>query len=47
MKKTYWIILIVVVLALLVLGYFLLAGKSEKIIEFRSGKVEKVTCRFL
>ena len=41
MKKTYWIILIVVVLALLVLGYFLLAGKSEKIIEFRSGKVEK------
>jgi len=41
MKKTYWIIIIVVVLALVALGYFLLKGKSEKIIEFRSGKVEK------
>ncbi len=41
MKKTYWIIIIVAVLGLLVGGYFLLGGKSEKIIEFRSGKVEK------
>jgi HlyD family secretion protein len=41
MKKTYWIILIVVILALLALGYFLFLGKSEKSIEFRTGKVEK------
>lgn len=41
MKKKYWIILIVVVLGLLALGYYLLGGKSEKIIEFRSGKVDK------
>jgi len=41
MKKTYWIILIVVILALLTGGYFLLGKKSEKAIEFRTGKVEK------
>jgi len=41
MKKTYWIILIVVILALLTGGYFLFQKKSEKAIEFRTGKVEK------
>ncbi|MCX6288074.1 MAG: efflux RND transporter periplasmic adaptor subunit [Bacteroidetes bacterium] len=41
MKKTYWIILIVVVLALLVGGDFLLGKKTEKAVEFRTGKVEK------
>jgi len=41
MKKTYWIILIVVILALLAGGYFILGKKSEKAVEFRTGKVEK------
>ena len=41
MKKTYWIILIAVVLALLAGGYFLFGKKTEKAVEFRSGKVEK------
>ena len=41
MKKKYWIIIIVVIIALVIGGYFLLLGKSEKIIEFRTGKVEK------
>lgn len=41
MKKKYWIILAVVVVALLAGGYFLLGKKSEKAVEFRTGKVEK------
>ncbi|MEI6883718.1 MAG: efflux RND transporter periplasmic adaptor subunit [Bacteroidota bacterium] len=41
MKKTYWIIIIVVVLALVTGGYFLFSKKTEKAVEFRSGKVEK------
>ncbi|MFZ4570957.1 MAG: efflux RND transporter periplasmic adaptor subunit [Bacteroidales bacterium] len=41
MKKTYWIIVVVVVLALLAGGYFLFGKKTEKAVEFRSGKVEK------
>ena len=41
MKKTYWIIIIVVILALITGGYFLFSKKTEKAVEFRSGKVEK------
>ena len=41
MKKTYWIILVVVIIALAAGAYFIFGKKSEKIIEFRSGKFEK------
>ena len=41
MKKTYWIILVVVIIALAAGAYFIFGKKSEKIIEFRSGKIEK------
>ena len=41
MKKTYWIITLVVVLALVAGGYFLFGKKTEKAVEFRTGKVEK------
>ncbi len=41
MKKTYWIILIVVILALLAGAYFIFGKKTEKAVEFRTGKVEK------
>ena len=41
MKKTYWIILIVVVLGLLTGAYFIFGKKAEKAVEFRTGKVEK------
>ncbi|MEI8004675.1 MAG: efflux RND transporter periplasmic adaptor subunit [Bacteroidota bacterium] len=41
MKKTYWIILVIVIIALAVGAYFIFGKKSEKIIEFRSGKIER------
>jgi len=41
MKKTYWIILVIVIIALAAGAYFIFGKKSEKLIEFRSGKIEK------
>ncbi len=41
MKKTYWIILVIVIIALATGAYFIFGKKTEKIIEFRSGKIEK------
>lgn len=41
MKKTYWFILIALVLALAAGAYFWFGKKTEKAVEFRTGKVEK------
>jgi len=41
MKKTIWIILAIILVALIVGGYFLLGKKTEKTYEWRTGKIER------